>query len=91
MFEVSSLILSSQFWPPFKHEILELPSELQEEFNRHTKLYETYKGNRTLSWRSTVGRVNIEIQLTNRTIELMVLPVYAVIIWHFQNKCKFFL
>ena len=85
-FEISSLILSAQYWPTFNKETLELPEEIQEEFKKFTKSYEAYKGNRTLNWRNVTGRMNIEIQLTNRTLEMAVTPTQAVIIYHFQNK-----
>lgn len=87
-FEVSSIILSSQFWPPFKNETLELPEGIQNEINRYTKLYETYKGNRTLFWRPVIGRVNIEIQLANKTLDMLVTPMQAVIIYYFQQKSE---
>lgn len=85
-FQISSLILSNQFWPPFKNDTIELPSALQAEFDRYTKSYESYKGNRTLVWRPAIGRVNIEIQLDSRTIDMAVSPSQAAIIYLFQDK-----
>lgn len=87
-FDISSLILSAQYWPTFNKETLELPDEWQEEFRKYTKSYQAYKGNRTLNWRSVTGRMNIEIQLANRTLEMAVTPTQAVIVYHFQNKTE---
>lgn len=87
-FGISSLILSSQFWPTFNKETLELPEEIQAEFKKYTTSYEAYKGNRTLCWRPVTGRVVIEIQLANKSIEMAVTPTQAAIIYHFQNKSK---
>lgn len=85
-FEISSLILSNQFWPTFKNDTIELPAGLQAEFDRYTKSYESYKGNRTLVWRPAIGRVTVEIQLANRTLDLTVSPSQAAIIYLFQDK-----
>lgn len=63
-----------------------MPEQLQNEFDKYTKSYEGYKGNRTLCWRPAIGRVNIEIQLAKRTLELAVSPPQAAIIYLFQDK-----
>lgn len=90
-FEISSLILSSQFWPPFKNESLELPQIIEDEFNKFTKSYKAYKGNRTLCWRSVIGCVKLELDMENgRKIEAVVTPTLAAFIYKFQEKCNFF-
>eukprot|EP00099_Drosophila_melanogaster_P020399 NP_611862.1 morula [Drosophila melanogaster] len=86
LFDISSLIVSAQFWPSFNKESLQLPEEIENEFKKYTKAYEAYKGNRTLNWRTVTGRVNIEIEIGDRTMEMVVSPILAVIIYHFQTK-----
>lgn len=88
--EMSSLIISAQFWPVFNKESLELPEEINNEFIKYKTAYESYKGNRTLCWREVTGRVTIEIEIGSKTIEMAVTPTQAVIIWHFQEKSKWF-
>lgn len=88
MFPLSSLILSSQFWPAFKNDTIELPEELKKVFDRYTKSYEAYKGNRTLFWRPFIGRVDLEIEVGNKKLDLSVSPIHAVIIHEFQKKSK---
>lgn len=87
---MSSLILSSQFWPVFKNDTLEmeLPAGIKEVFDRFTKSYEAYKGNRTLCWRPVIGRVDIEIELSNKTLNLTVSPMHAVVIYEFQGQSE---
>lgn len=85
-FKLSSLILSSQFWPAFKNETLELPPELKSVFDKYTKSYETYKGNRTLCWRPVTGRVGLEVEIGNKTLNLNVSPIHAVILYQFQTQ-----
>lgn len=88
MFPLSSLILSSQFWPSFKNDTIELPEELKKVFDCYTKSYEAYKGNRTLFWRPFIGRVELEIEVGNKKLDLSVSPIHAVIIYEFQKQSK---
>lgn len=88
MFPLSSLILSSQFWPSFKNDTIELPDELKKVFDCFTKSYEAYKGNRTLFWRPFIGRVEVEIEVGSKKLNLSVSPIHAVIIYEFQKKGK---
>ncbi|XP_067629026.1 anaphase-promoting complex subunit 2 isoform X2 [Eurosta solidaginis] len=86
LFDISTFIISAQFWPSFNKESLELPKEIAFEFEKYTKSYEAYKGNRTLNWRTVTGRVNIVIEIGERTIEMSVAPTQAIILYHFQHK-----
>lgn len=88
MFPLSSLILSSQFWPSFKNDTIELPEDLKKVFDCYTKSYEAYKGNRTLFWRPFIGRVELEIEVGNKKLDLSVSPIHAVIIYEFQKQSK---
>ncbi|XP_037945697.1 anaphase-promoting complex subunit 2-like [Teleopsis dalmanni] len=85
-FDIATLIISAQFWPCFNKESLELPEEIENEFIKFTKSYEAYKGNRTLNWRTVTGRVQIEIEISGKTVEMTVSPTQAVIIYHFQDR-----
>lgn len=89
MFDISTFIISAQFWPSFNKESLELPEEIANEFDKYTKAYEAYKGNRTLNWRPVTGRVSIVIEIGERIIEMAVAPTQAIILYHFQSKGKF--
>ncbi|CAG9789189.1 unnamed protein product [Diatraea saccharalis] len=93
MFEIASknftsnaMILSAQFWPPFKDENLELPEEIKQHFEAYTKSYEALKGNRTLSWKPHLGYVSIKIEIGSKNLDLVVSPFNATLIMHFQNK-----
>lgn len=89
IFDISAFIISAQFWPTFNKESLELPEEIGNEFEKYTKAYEAYKGNRTLNWRTVTGRVNIVIEIGQRTIEMTVAPTHAIMLYHFQDKGEF--
>ncbi|XP_039955850.1 anaphase-promoting complex subunit 2 [Bactrocera neohumeralis] len=90
-FDISAFTISAQFWPTFNKESLELPDEIANEFEKYTKAYEAYKGNRTLNWRTVTGRVHILIEIGQRIIEMTVSPTHAIILYHFQDKDEWLL
>lgn len=87
-FTSNAMILSAQFWPPFKDESLELPDIVKQHLEAYTKSFEALKGNRTLSWKPHLGNVNIEIEIGNKKLDLTVSPFNATVIMHFQNKTE---
>ncbi|KAG8225667.1 hypothetical protein J437_LFUL006691 [Ladona fulva] len=87
-FPTTAMILSAQFWPPFKEENLVLPTIVQENLEAYTKAFETLKGNRTLCWKPHLGSVTLDIELKDRSLHLSVSPIHATIIWHFQEKSQ---
>lgn len=82
----NGMILSAQFWPPFKDESLELPDVIKQLLERYTKCFEALKGNRTLNWIPHLGNVNIEIEIGQKKLDLTVSPFNATLIMHFQDK-----
>ncbi|XP_076171887.1 anaphase promoting complex subunit morula [Ptiloglossa arizonensis] len=86
-FPTSALILSAQFWPPFKENWkLELPKFVQNQLHKYVNAFETLKGNRTLCWKPHLGNVTLEIELKDRKLDINVTPIHATIILHFQDK-----
>lgn len=65
---------------------MEFPEEINKLFERYKKSYEEYKGNRTLCWTPLNGKVNIEIEINDKKLEMSVTPAQATIIMHFQNQ-----
>ncbi|KAM9207655.1 anaphase-promoting complex subunit 2 isoform 1-T1 [Dugong dugon] len=85
-FGVYAVILSSEFWPPFKDEKLEVPEDIKEALDIYCKKYEKLKAMRTLSWKHTLGLVTMDVELTDRTLSVAVTPVQAVILLYFQDQ-----
>ncbi|XP_060945588.1 anaphase-promoting complex subunit 2 [Limanda limanda] len=84
---LSSIILSSEFWPPLKEEKLELPPVVCKAMEAYTHRYEKLKAMRTLSWKPHLGSVTLDVELEDRTLtNLSVTPIHAAIILHFQEK-----
>lgn len=87
-FTSNAMILSAQFWPPFKDESLELPEETKQHFEAYTKAFEALKGNRTLSWKPHLGNVNLEIEIGEKKLDLTVSPFNATLIMNFEKKSE---
>lgn len=85
-FDISALIVSSQFWPTFKKETMDLPPAIKEVFDQYTKSFEAYKGSRTLHWTPLNGKVTIELELDGKTTEMQVTPAQATIAIHFSEQ-----
>ncbi|KAM9346561.1 anaphase-promoting complex subunit 2 [Symphorus nematophorus] len=84
---LSSIILSSEFWPPLKEEKLELPPVVCQAMEAYTHRYEKLKAMRTLSWKPHLGSVTLDVELEDRVLtNLTVSPIHAAIILHFQEK-----
>ncbi|KAF7266110.1 hypothetical protein GWI33_020535 [Rhynchophorus ferrugineus] len=83
---LSTMIVSQQFWPPFKDEKLELHHTVVDQMKQFTARFETLKGSRTLCWKSHLGVVNLDIELNDRTVNLSVSPIQATILLHFQDR-----
>lgn len=85
-FDLSALVVSSQFWPTFKKETMELPPAIKEMFDQYTKAFESFKDNRTLHWTPLNGKVVIELELDGKTTEMQVTPAQATIAIHFSEQ-----
>uniref|UniRef100_A0AAG5DBB4 Anaphase-promoting complex subunit 2 n=1 Tax=Anopheles atroparvus TaxID=41427 RepID=A0AAG5DBB4_ANOAO len=85
-FQMSALIVSSQFWPTFKKETMELPSAIKDVFDKYTKAYESYKVNRTLQWTPLNGKVTIEVEHNGKIQDMQVTPAQAAIAIHFSEQ-----
>jgi len=87
---VNALIVSEQFWPPRRlretDTPLVLPVPLREALDKFTSSFEVLKGNRTLNWKTHLGFVDIELELSDgKTLKYKASPAHATLIWHFES------
>ena len=52
----------------------------------YTKSFEALKGMRSLQWKPHLGLVELELELPDRSLDLVVPPVQATTIMHFQQQ-----
>lgn len=62
-FGVYAVILSSEFWPPFKDEKLEVPEDIREALEVYCKKYEKLKVPRTPPWVGNEAQVTLPAPL----------------------------
>lgn len=67
---------------------MEFPEQIQQQFDKYKKAYESLKGNRTLYFSPLNGKVNLEIELNDKKLDMFVTPAQATIIIHFQTQRK---
>lgn len=75
-FGVYAVILSSEFWPPFKDEKLEVPEDIREALEVYCKKYEKLKVLCTPPWVGNRGQVTLPAPLCSSS---WVRPLPAVL------------
>lgn len=86
--DVSTLIVSSEYWPApaFQSNDINLPPTIQEALDDFNKGYESHKASRSLKWLHSAGRVDIELELKDRTLQFQVTVLLASVISLFHDK-----
>lgn len=57
---------------------------------KYEAAFKIVKPRRKLQWLTSLGKVVVELELQDRTLEFEVLPVHATIIFHFQHQGHYF-
>ncbi|CAI2200193.1 3803_t:CDS:2, partial [Funneliformis geosporum] len=55
---------------------------------KYNEGFQVFKPRRKLQWLKSLGKVQIELELQDRTVEFEVAPIYATIIQYFQQQDK---
>ncbi|CAG8816728.1 12299_t:CDS:2, partial [Racocetra persica] len=79
-------IISKLFWPILKNEEFNVPKPISENMQKYENAFQILKPRRELKWLSSLGKVHVELELQDRTLEFEVAPIYATIIYHFQEQ-----
>ncbi|KAF9957994.1 Anaphase-promoting complex subunit 2 [Mortierella alpina] len=83
---VSATIASRYYWPVIEDEPLELPGPLKRSLEQYSAVFEVSKPAQKLSIFSSLGMVDVELELEDRTIEMQVEPMHAAIIYLFEDQ-----
>ncbi|GAB5371387.1 hypothetical protein AAMO2058_001575500, partial [Amorphochlora amoebiformis] len=81
---METTILSKEFWPSIKGGELKLPPTIQQLAQKYSELYTKLKAPRVLKLVPDLGRVHLEIELEDRTLDLQVSPSQATCLSLFQ-------
>ncbi|KAG0279231.1 Anaphase-promoting complex subunit 2 [Linnemannia exigua] len=86
---VNTTIASRHYWPEIEEEEqeeFELPTPLQEMLDSYNAAFEAIKPAQKLKVFPTLGMVDLELELDDRSISMQVQPIYATIIYLFEDQ-----
>ncbi|OCK84903.1 hypothetical protein K432DRAFT_400755 [Lepidopterella palustris CBS 459.81] len=79
-------ILSSFFWPALREDTFLVPAPIHAMQRAYEARFERVKGMRKLRWLPALGRVKVELQLDDRTVEADVQTWQASVVYAFQPQ-----
>lgn len=79
-------IICTEFWPEQEDAPLTLPPPIQQLAVAYQEEYHKLKTPRVLEWIHSLGLVQLELELDDRTLDLTVSTTHAAIIHHFQEQ-----
>ncbi|KAG0368627.1 anaphase-promoting complex subunit 2 [Gamsiella multidivaricata] len=83
---VSATIASRYYWPEIESESLELPDPFKRLLESYKATFQTTKPAQKLELFISMGLVDLELELEDRTLQFQVEPVYASIIYLFEEQ-----
>ncbi|KAJ8774682.1 hypothetical protein K2173_017128 [Erythroxylum novogranatense] len=83
---LNATIISSNFWPQFQDETLNVPEPIDQLLSDYAKRFHEIKTPRKLLWKKNLGAVKLELQFEDRAMQLTVTPLHAAIIMQFQDQ-----
>ncbi|EXJ72650.1 uncharacterized protein A1O5_03796 [Cladophialophora psammophila CBS 110553] len=83
--QIHAKILSRLFWPPMPEQSFNLPSVVMEQQRNYEQGFGALKQSRKLTWINTIGQVEVELELEDRTYRDEVLPWQATVIYAFRE------
>ena len=84
--ELHAKILSRLFWPTMADQGFKLPPSIINQQSSYEKGFESLKQSRKLTWLNSIGHVEVELHLSDRTITDEVLPYQASVIHAFESS-----
>jgi anaphase-promoting complex subunit 2 len=83
---LNAQILSSFFWPSLKDDAFAIPPPIKTLQDQYEKGFEGIKDMRKLEWLPALGRVTVELEFEDRTVEEIVPTWTASVIYAFQSS-----
>ncbi|KAN0087485.1 Cullin homology [Tylopilus felleus] len=83
---VHPTIISRHFWPALETSSIVMPGQFQEAQEQYAKEFTTFKPDKTLCWLPHLGRVQLELEFDDRTVNADVPPLEAAFIELFSEK-----
>ncbi|ETN05330.1 hypothetical protein, variant [Phytophthora nicotianae INRA-310] len=83
---VDATIVSQQFWPPLQGEDFTLHPKVSKDVDAFKDAYNVLRNPRSLEWNSSLGSVQLSIELEGEEREFNVSPLQATMILYFEEK-----
>ncbi|KAE9041271.1 Anaphase-promoting complex subunit 2 [Phytophthora rubi] len=83
---VDATIVSQQFWPPLQGEDFTLHPKVSKDIDAFKDAYHVLRNPRSLDWNSSLGSVQLSIDLEGEERDFTVSPFQATIILYFEEK-----
>ncbi|CAK0855368.1 unnamed protein product, partial [Prorocentrum cordatum] len=87
--QMQALVLSQHYWPSVLSKAdnpqLKLPPTLEEALADYASAFAKVKANRAISWKKSLGLVEVSVQLADRTLNVEVTPVQVAILECFSS------
>ncbi|KIW78644.1 hypothetical protein Z517_08482 [Fonsecaea pedrosoi CBS 271.37] len=83
--QIHAKILSRLFWPAMQDHSFNVPPVVTEQQRYYEQGFGALKQSRKLTWVNTVGQVEVELELEDRTYHDEVLPWQAAVIYAFRD------
>ena len=84
--ELHAKILSRLFWPSVPEQSFNVPREIVGQQKSYERGFEALKQSRKLTWLNSIGQVEVELELEDRTFQEEVLPWKAAVIHVFHDN-----
>lgn len=82
---VTASIVSRLFWPSFKEEQLQLPSNVDTYLSDYHSQFSKLQRGRHLTWVKNLGVVTLQLDFADRSVEYQVTPAQATVILLFEK------
>lgn len=79
-------IISRHFWPALESSDMVMPGQFQTLQEQYAKEFSVFKPDKVLRWLPHLGRVHLQLELEDRTLEADVPPLEAAFIELFSEK-----
>jgi anaphase-promoting complex subunit 2 len=84
----SALILSKEYWPALPEAEATLPASISSVFDAYSAQFHALKAPRTLQFNPNLGKIELQLELQDRTMEIIVTPVQLAILQLFSEKSQ---
>jgi len=84
--DISVTVLTTGFWPSYKHDQMQIPPELMGCLDSFTRFYDTHKKHTKLTWLNTLGHAMLDVKFLTGKKKLEVSIYQAAIVLLFNEK-----